>query len=175
MLLSNEHIRLRALEPEDLELLYKWENLSHLWTQGNTLAPYSKNTLRRYINETQQTDIYESKQLRMMIVLAESNTTIGVVDLYEFDIRNSRAGVGILVDENYRNKGYAHQALDLVKEYVFNFLRLHQLFALIAVSNKPSLKLFENAGYQITGTLKDWVAQKLEFEDVHFVQLIKEL
>ena len=37
-LLENERVCLRALEPEDLELLYRWENDSELWEVGNTLA-----------------------------------------------------------------------------------------------------------------------------------------
>lgn len=171
MLLSNEHIRLRALEPEDLELIYKWENDSRWWTQGNTLAPYSRSTLRRYINETQQTDIYESKQLRLMVTLNENSVTVGIIDIYDFDLRNSKAGVGILIDDNYRNKGLAFQALNLLKDYAFDFLRIHQLYALIAVSNEPSRKVFENAGYKPAGILKDWVAQGLDFEDVVLVQL----
>jgi diamine N-acetyltransferase len=172
MLLTNEHIKLRALEPEDLELIYKWENDSRWWTQGNTLAPYSRSTLRRYINETQQTDIYESKQLRLMITLQATDVTVGIIDIYDFDLRNSRAGIGILIDDNYRNKGLALQALNLLKGYAFDFLRLHQLYALIAINNEPSRKLFTNAGYKEAGMLKDWVAQGLEFEDVVLVQIM---
>lgn len=172
MLLANDQIRLRALEPEDLELIYKWENDSRWWTQGNTLAPYSRNTLRRYINETQQTDIYESKQLRLMITLVDKNVTVGIIDLYNFDMRNGHAGVGILVDDNYRNRGIALQSLNLLKDYAFNFLRLHQLYAYIAVNNEPSIKLFEHGGYQLVGTLKEWVSQGLDFEDVLLMQLI---
>lgn len=49
MLLSNDRVRLRALEPEDLELLYRWENDPELWEVGNTLAPYSRYILKEYI------------------------------------------------------------------------------------------------------------------------------
>lgn len=172
MLLENDIIKLRALEPEDLEVLYRMENASRFWIYGNTLTPYSRNTLRRYINEAQQTDIYESKQLKLIIVLKQTDTSIGILDLYDFDIRNSRAGLGILIDENYRNKGYAQYALSIIEKYAFDFLRLHQLFAHIAMSNLPSLKLFENAGYKEVGILKDWIHRRVEFEDVKIVQLI---
>lgn len=172
MLLNNNTLQLRALEPEDLDTLYLWENTSSLWVQGNSLAPYSRMALRKYINETQLTDIYESKQLRLMIDLIESKVSIGVIDLYDFDIRNSRAGVGILIDTKYRNKGYASQALRIINEYVFDFLGLHQLYAHILESNKTSIHLFENAGYRKTGTLTDWVQTKKGFfENVYIVQL----
>ncbi len=172
MFLENENIKLRALEPEDLEFLYKWENASQLWIQGNTLAPYSRNTLRCYINDTQQADIYESRQLKLMIDLKSCEATIGILDIYDFDIRNSRAGIGILIDKNFRNEGYALQALDLVKKYAFSFLHLHQLYAHVSVSNIPSIKLFENAGYKSAGLLKDWIYKHPRYEDVQILQII---
>lgn len=174
MLLTNSLIKLRALEPEDLELLYKWENTTGLWLHGNTLAPYSKYALKKYITETQLQDIYESKQLRLMVESAVGETTIGVIDLYDLDVRNSRAGVGILIDEKYRNNKYATQALDLIKNYAFNFLGLYQLYAYISVENEYSLKLFENAGYRLTGTLKNWILENDMYKDVKIVQLLKD-
>ena len=172
MFLENSEIKLRALEPEDLELLYKWENETELWIHGNTLSPYSKLALRQYINDTQQYDIYHSKQLRMIVVLIDGNIPIGTIDLYDYDVRNSRAGIGILIDKPYRNKHYASQTLELMKHYAFDFLRLHQLYAYISINNHSSLKLFENAGYQPVGTLIEWVQENDRFEDVSVVQLI---
>lgn len=172
MFLENSNIKLRAIEPEDLQFLYEWENATQLWIQGNTLAPYSRNTLRRYINDTQQADIYESRQLKLMIDLKTCHATIGILDIFDFDIRNSRAGIGILIDKNYRNEGYARQALELIKEYAFNFLHLHQLYAHVAVSNTPSLKLFENAWYKPAGIIKDWIYRHPRFEDVKVLQLV---
>lgn len=174
MLLSNSILRLRALEPEDLDMLYLWENSAPLWIHGNSLSPYSRMALRQYINETQQTDIYESKQLRLVIELIEDKSAVGVIDLYDFDIRNRRAGIGILVDPAYRGKGYASQSLVIVQEYAFSFLALHQLYAHILESNEISLHLFAKAGYKQTGILKDWVqVKKGIFENVHIVQLNK--
>ncbi|NDV67519.1 GNAT family N-acetyltransferase [Dysgonomonas sp. 25] len=176
MLLSNSYIKLRALEPDDLDMLYQWENTSAHWLHGNTLAPYSRFALKKYITETQLTDIYESKQLRLMIELTDNNLniTIGIIDLYDLDVRNNRAGVGILIDEKYRNRGYATQSLDLIKDYAFNFLGLYQLYAFISVKNKYSLQLFENAGYKHAGILKNWILKNDIYEDVQILQLLKE-
>lgn len=173
MLLENSQIRLRALEPEDLELLYQWENNSELWIYGSTVSPYSKLALRQYINDSLEMDIYQSKQLRLMIDIVGENKTIGTVDLYDINMRNKNAGIGILIDEAYRNRKYASQALELMREYAFNFLKLHQLYAYIGVNNKPSLKLFENIGYSPVGILKDWIQLMDDnYEDVLVIQLI---
>lgn len=172
MLLENETLKLRALEPEDLDILYKWENDSKLWIHGNTLTPYSKLALRKYIAETQQLDIYEAKQLRFMIVLKSTDTTIGAIDLYEFDFHHSRAGIGILIDENYRNNSYALQTLEIIKEYVFSFLHIKQIFAHITTDNKQSVRLFEKAGYKRSGELSDWLHYDSAYQNVYIYQLI---
>ena len=172
MLLKNTHISLRAVEPEDLDQLYGWENSTALWDHGNTLAPYSKLVLRQYINDALEMDIFQSRQLRLMIDLNEDNITIGTIDLYEIDAHNRRAGIGILIDETYRKKGYASQALSLMADYAFNFLYLHQLYAYISVSNIKSIGLFYKAGYKEVGILKEWIQRGDKFEDVQLSQLI---
>ena len=65
-ILETDSVRLRALEPEDIDVLYKWENDTRIWKMSNTVAPFSKYVLRRFI-EDQKYDIYETKQLRMII------------------------------------------------------------------------------------------------------------
>lgn len=172
MLLKNSHISLRAVEPEDLDQLYGWENSTALWVHGNTLAPYSKLILRQYINDALEMDIFQSRQLRLMIDLTDEKVTIGTIDLYEIDAHNRRAGIGILIDEAFRQKGYASQALRLMGDYAFNFLYLHQLYAYISVSNINSIRLFEKAGYKEAGILRDWIQRGDKFEDVQLTQLI---
>lgn len=48
-LLQSELIKLRAMEPEDIEILYRWENDTDIWKVSNTIAPFSKYVLRQFI------------------------------------------------------------------------------------------------------------------------------
>src|SRR5215470_2265797 len=108
-LLRNDNIFLRALEIEDLNLLYKWENNTDIWRCGCTQVPLSRFALRKYLSSTTSQDIYQSRQLRLMIVERVSDTPIGIVDLYDFDPMNLRAGIGILLDTKYRRKGFGYK------------------------------------------------------------------
>jgi diamine N-acetyltransferase len=165
MFLETGNIKLRAPEPEDVELLYKWENDTSLWSVGNTLSPYSRYDLKQYINSSSK-DIYETKQLRLMIDLKDCNQTVGTADLYDFEPHHSRAGVGIFVEEAYRNRGFASEALSLLCIYSFDFLRIHQLYACISVNNSMSIKLFERCGFTLQGELKDWICTAKGYENV---------
>ena len=171
--LENETIRLRALEPEDLDVLYRWENDTNFWAYGNTLSPYSKYALREYIIESRR-DIFQTRQLRLMITLKDGNKTVGMIDLYDFDPMNLRAGLGIFLEQDQRSLGLGTQALRLIEEYAFKFLSLRQLFAHIPQANIPSIKLFAKCNYKQTGILHAWVKLRDAFDDVLVVQLINQ-
>ena len=170
-MLNNEKIKLRALEPEDLNVLYQWENNTELWTIGSTIAPYSKYQLREFISNADQ-DIFTSKQLRLMIESKENGEAIGCIDLYEFDAFHQKAGIGIMIDEKSRNRGIAMQALKLLIEYAFSFLKLNQLYCYIPEQNKTSIKLFKKAGFVQSGKLTDWIRTIDGYSDVFVYQLI---
>jgi diamine N-acetyltransferase len=170
-LLENSNIRLRATEPEDLELLYRWENDTLQWPLGNATVPFSRYTLRQYLAESNQ-DIYSDRQLRLMITRKEQEKTIGAADLYDFDPFHFRAAVGILVEASERQKGYGLQALQLLEEYAFRFLHLRQLYAFVPIHNLASEALFEKAGFEVAGVLKDWIREDDTFTDVSVMQLI---
>lgn len=170
-ILENNIIKLRAPEPEDLDIMYRWENDTSLWEYGSSLTPYSRFALKKYLIDSKQ-DLYSDKQLRMMVVLKKTNLPIGTVDLYDFDPYHRRAGVGILIDTEFRQEGYGLQALDLLDKYAFDFLNFHQLYAFIPESNIGSLELFKKADYIRSGLLNDWLSQGSIFTNVVIMQKI---
>ena len=138
-------IRLRAIEPEDLELLYLIENDVQLWNVGASNVPYSRYVLHDYIANT-ASDIYADKQLRL-IVENEGGEVVGIADLVNFDPRNLRAEVGIVIIDKYRNHGYGVAALSQLVDYATNILNIHQLYSVIPCSNDKCVSLFSGTGY----------------------------
>ena len=173
---TDTEIILRALEPTDIDALYRWENDPEIWHVSNTCTPYSKYILEKYI-ENSHLDIYQVKQLRLMIDIRESGSntqrSVGTVDLFEFDPYHNRAGVGILIGEKSdRKKGYAFMALNKFLEYSFHTLQLHQLYCNITEGNQDSLRLFKKCGFKVTGRKKEWIKTPAEFMDEYLLQLI---
>lgn len=168
-ILSDNVIRLRAVEPDDLDILFKWENDTSIWSAGCSLAPYSRKNIQAYI-ENYDPDIFKTNQLRMMITLSDSNEVVGTIDLFDFDHLNRRAGVGILIDETYRGNGYASRALDIIAAYAGTFLGMHQLWAIIGTDNELSLSLFKHAGYNICGRMKSWLRRGKSYDDAYILQ-----
>jgi len=172
-MLQNVNIRLRALEVEDIDLLYKWENDDKLWHLSNTTKPFSKYVLEQYILNS-HLDIYEFKQLRLMIVQKNKNTekAVGCIDLFDFDPANLRAGVGVFIEESYRNQSLGSKALHILKDYCHNSLHLNQLYCSITPDNKASIKVFENAGFICTGKRLKWIRKGKKWLDELFYQYI---
>ena len=173
-ILENRSISLRAPEPEDLDLLYLWENESSIWQVSGTLSPFSRYILKQYLEHAGK-DIYEVKQLRMMIQLRSNHRPVGAVDLFDFDPHHRRAGLGILIAEpSDRRQGYAREALETMMAYCFEVLHLHQVYCNIAAGNQASIKLFQKAGFVECGRKKDWLFTGAVYEDEVLLQRIRD-
>ena len=172
--LKGDSIYLRALEPNDLEFVYAMENDQSIWEVSNTNTPYSRFLVKQYLENAQQ-DIYEAKQLRLAICQDEDFPAVGLIDLFDFDPKNNRAGIGIVIQavEN-RNKSVGTEAVELLIRYAFHHLNLHQLYANISVENAASIALFTKFGFQSIGVKKDWNLINGAYHDEAIYQLIKQ-
>ena len=170
--LKGDNIYIRALEPNDLEFIYAIENDQSIWEVSNTQTPYSRFLVKQYLENAQQ-DIYEAKQLRMAICQDQDFPAIGLIDLFDFDPKNNRAGVGIVIqgDDN-RNQKIGSEALQLLIHYAFNHLNLHQLYANIGTGNLASNALFTKFGFESIGVKKDWILVNGNYKDEAIFQLI---
>ncbi len=171
--LKGKTIYLRALEPEDLEFVYAIENDETIWEISNTQTPFSRYVIKRYLEESHK-DIYEAKQLRLVICNL-NNDTLGLIDLFDFDFKNKRAGVGIVVkNKTERAKGYGKEALSLLVNYSFTHLGLHQLYCNIPEDNKASIALFTNLGFKQIGLKQDWNYTNGAYKNEYLFQLINQ-
>ena len=160
-------VGLRALEPEDLELLYAIENDPEVWEAGEA-SFYSRYTLKQYI-ATAANDIRVDGQLRLVAQWA--GVGIGLADLAGYDAANARAEVGMVVLPQYRGRGLAEQALLCLVEHARR-LHLHQLWATIAVGNSAAEAMARGAGFEATAVLRQWLRVADGYRDARIWQRI---
>lgn len=173
MFIKNNTITLRCAEPEDAEQIFRWENDRDIWRVSGTHVPYSRFQIEQFL--LGDNDIAAQKQLRLMIDLTENGTTIGCIDIYDYDGFNSRAGLGILIDKDYRQQGYAKAALALCVDYLFHDLLLHQVYCSIDETNTESQQLFASQGFEMCGRRKEWLKTAHGYLDVYEYQRINRL
>tara|TARA_B100000945_G_C20253628_1_gene535741 strand:+ start:176 stop:655 length:480 start_codon:yes stop_codon:yes gene_type:complete len=141
-MLKGRKIVLRSLEDSDLEFLQKIENNKENWQFGSERKKYSKQNLIDYIKHA-KTDISIAKQYRFVIDL--KGIAIGFIDLFDYNIES--AGIGLIISKDYRNQGFAKEALGLLVEYAFVTLKMKQLCANIKKDNISSIKLFSSCNF----------------------------
>ena len=170
MFIKDETITLRCAEPEDAELIYRWENDRDIWRVSGTHVPFTRFQIEQFL--LSNNDLFSQKQLRLMIDLNETGESIGCIDIFDYDGINQRAGLGILVDKDYRKQGYAKSALALCIDYLFNDVLLHQVYCSIDETNTESQKLFIGQGFSLCGRRKDWIRIKTGYLNIIEYQLI---
>jgi len=169
-LLQKDGYRLRAPEPEDLACMMQFENTPSLWDVSNVTGPYSRYYLKQYI-ESNKNDIYTDGQLRLMIE-SPGREVVGIIDLFGFEPFHNRAEVGIVISEHHRNLGIGGLSLQLLVDFSFSYLGLHQLYAYMDVSNEACRRLFAKCGFKECAYLKEWMRMGKHYRDVVMVQLL---
>ena len=164
----DKSLRLRAMEPEDLELIYRIENDPDFWRHGSTTVPYSRYALRQYM-ESAQNDLFADGQVRLVIEV--EGRAIGLADLTNFDALHRRAEVGLALLPEHQGH---HHGAEIVSQLCAYARRtgLHQIYATIAVTNQTATHLFRQQGFTQTASLKDWLRISDSFVDAVVWQLL---
>jgi diamine N-acetyltransferase len=173
-MLKGKTIYLRAVEEDDSTMLFLWENNPENWKVSNTEVPFSMTAIHELIE--QQSNIRNSGQLRFIICENDSDFPVGTVDLYDANFKHGFASVGILVaEEKSRRKGFAIEAIGLVKEYARDILEFTNLQCSIQGDNSASIKLFEQFGFERIGVRKNWFIYKgKRIDEISYQLCLKE-
>lgn len=154
--LRTSRLRLRAMEPEDLDFFYEVENNTELWCCGNSNVPYSRYALRRFLSESRN-DLFADGQLRLVVEECAGHEPLGCLDVMSFDPLHSRAEVGIVVVPHRQRDGIGKEAMQLLLSYLGDYLRLHQVYAYVSERNTAACALFRSLGFSESARLADWL------------------
>ena len=148
MNIEGRTIRLRAVEPGDVDLMYEWENDCDIWPVSGTTEPFSRHQLERFVERHQDiVGVLCDGQLRLIIETLLSSKPVGAIDLFEYDPIHRRAGVGILIYERSdRGRGYASEALRAVLDFALNVVGYRSVTAKHAMENPASGRVMQKAG-----------------------------
>lgn len=163
----SNNISLRKPIPSDLNQLLLWENDFQNTTHTDRPIFYSVDEIQHFLSSDH--DLLSKGQLRHIIVANE--IPVGCIDLYSYDLINSRAGVGIFIDIEFRLKGYASKSLEILKDIANQEYFILNLYAEIMANNITSIRLFEKSGFIRNGIKKNWIRKEDSFEDLYFYQI----
>ena len=147
IVLNNNRITLRSLESYDIDWLLLVENNTENWKVSGTTKAFTRETITSYVALAQENI---STALQYRFVIERENIRVGLIDLFDYDSINNKVGVGILVLTKFQNTGVGDSALRLLMEYCVNQLKIELVYANIAETNIPSIRLFKNNEFILT-------------------------
>lgn len=110
--------------------------------------------------------------VNLRLILDVDGDPVGAVDLFDYDPFTKRAGVGIMIEEKHRGKGWSKLALETMEHYAFKTLNVENLYAHVPIINDASLRLFSSRNFREVGVLMRWVWWEGEYVDAKIFQKI---
>jgi diamine N-acetyltransferase len=163
-------VHLRALEPEDVDLLYTIENDEGQWDVCDFPMHYSRMALRRYL-ALQPQDIAEAGELRL--VIEADGRAVGTIDLVNYSLVDARAEVCISLQKACRQQGIGKKAVEQLEKYAGTYLHLRLLYARVSAGrNEVCHNLFKSCGYLEAACLPLWHRYGYDYEDLVVYQKI---
>jgi RimJ/RimL family protein N-acetyltransferase len=151
-MLTGDLVRLRPLEPEDADALYRWHNDEEVMRWLQSYYHESLAGLRKRLADRQENS-YE--KVTLCIETLEERKLIGLVALRGAEPVNARAEVDIyLGEQEYWGGGYGTDALRRMCRYGFETLRLHSIELTVVEANERAVRSYQKIGFQVDGRLR---------------------
>lgn len=166
-------VRLRAVDPEDWEAHYHWDQDSEMSGRLDFVwPPTSRARARRWAEETSRQP--DDDNLALEIEALEDGALVGHIGVHDSDRRIGSFSYGLAVLPEHQRRGYASEAILLVARYFFQELRYQKVNAQVHSDNTPSLALHEKLGFAREGALRRMVYTGGQFYDLMYFGMTAE-
>lgn len=172
--LNGERIVLRDYRLEDLSHIRKWVNDREI---TGTLHDVFNFPQTLHDSESFLKMMMESGSSTKGFVIAEreSHEYIGQIDLHHIDWKNRCATMGIVIGrQELLGKGYGHEAIELLKDFVFNTINLHRLELDVYENNPRAYSCYLKSGFVEEGRLRKKLYRDGQYWDIIQMGLLRE-
>ncbi len=139
---------LRQVEEPDLPKLRDWANSHYIRAYTREYRPLNLLNQKRWFESL----LTDQSNIMFAIEKKEDKEIIGCCGLTYINWKEGHGEVSIYIgDQNWQEKGYATDALQLLLKYGFCELRLHRIYAIIFGYNEASIKFFEKNRFKLEG------------------------
>lgn len=147
---ETKRLILRAYEQDDFEDIHAYaSNIENI--RFNLWGPNTPQDTKAFIEDVLEKAAHDPRiHYDFIIVLKETNRVIGATGLY---LNNSYEGhLGYILNKEYWQNGYAHEAATKLLEFGFLTLKLHRIYATCYAENYGSYRVMEKLGMRHEGT-----------------------
>ena len=177
-----EHIGTKEINSERLKLRrYKLDDAKEMvdgYVNQKEFLYYSRHTPVNLDEETQELQTVEEKYASVedyynwAITLKSTGAIIGGIHLH-MNLANDSAVFNYAIDNHYVNNGYMTEALNAVKDYAFNEIKLNRFEGACVQKNNASKRVMEKCGFIYEGTKRKCVKLCDGYHDMLVFGLVK--
>lgn len=85
------------------------------------------------------------------VIDSKTDKLVGTCGLYNVDLLNGKCETAILIGKENWSKGYGTEAMNLLLDYGFNMLNMHNIFLCVFKYNKRAIKSYKKLGFKEIG------------------------
>lgn len=156
-------VRLRPVEPEDYELLYKWVNDRPTRIQSSSFAPISWHEHVTWIERI----LIDKSVVLLVIEHTATGQPIGHVMLSQISTVHRSCEMSIRIgDSKHRNKGFGTAAIRECLDHAKRDLGLRRVQLTVFADNARAIRTYEKCGFIQEGHLRSAVYVDGKYKDV---------
>lgn len=165
-------IKLREIERDDVPII-------HSWRSDRDVVATLTGAFRHVNREVDDAwfDRYltsRDREVRLGVLLGESNSLIGVVYLLSIDWVNSSAQYGLMIGAREQwAKGYGTEATRLAIAHAFDDLNLNRLWLDVFEDHEPAIRIYEKCGFVREGVARNAVYKDGRYRSLVLMGLLK--
>jgi RimJ/RimL family protein N-acetyltransferase len=170
-MLAHGSVYLRAAEREDIPRFVAWLNDHRtsrtLGLRAPLSIPLEDLWFDRMVADQGKTGYH------FVICRLEDDEPVGTIGLFELDLVNGSAGLGISVGEPAnRGRGYGGDAVRALLRFGFDSMRLERIWLDVIDFNPDARRLYERLGFVHEGILRHAMFREGRHHDMHRMAIL---
>jgi len=172
-MIIGEHVRLRAVEKDDLPRFVAWFNDPDVRRNLLIYQPLSMGQEEKWYQDMLSRPIDEQP---LCIEVLEDNdwVVIGDAGFLNINPHDRSAELGIsLGDKRYWDQGFGTESVRLLVEHGFNQMNLNRIFLHVFETNLHGIRCYEKVGFKHEGRLREARYLDGRYIDVLVMSILK--
>lgn len=168
------HVRLRAFEEKDAEMYAANRHTPdgvRQFYEDYIRFPDSLDDVKKDVAKIKED--FSTDDKRVFVIETIDCVYIGEISIWFTDRVSRCFRYGIFLDNEFRGRGLAKEALVIVMDYYFNQLNYHKCSPTVYSFNKNSQKFHERFGFVLEGKLREEVYARGEYHDMYYYGMLK--
>lgn len=172
-MIAHGSVYLRPAERSDVPLFVAWFNdyatSRTLGLRAPMSIPMEEQWFERAVADQGKSGYH------FVACLLEDDRPIGTIGLFDLDLNNGNAGLGISIGSAAdRGRGLGTDMLRALLEWAFGQLRLERVWLDVYDFNSGARRVYERVGFVEEGVLRHAIFREGAYRDIHRMAILRE-